>query len=283
MAVSSPAILPTQNLKRTDASCDASAAGLTFPMNPRMDSKHHWWYAPKKRDRNSFLLRYGFAVFLTGFATLLSFRLPAMQDTPFMLFFGAIVMAAVYGGVGPAFFTLSGSFLVLSYLFVPDYYRFNFTRDIEETVRMLVFLLVSGICASLVSGCRSSNVIHRENEERFQLLVDMASDSIVVLDNRCNIIFANPATERMFGHSPEKLIGQPFGKLLPHDDHHPTLEQLRKRLDTRKAIQPADFLARHSDGHTIQVEITFGTLIHHGKQLYTAIIRDVSTRRSLAA
>lgn len=252
-------------------------------MNPRIDSKHHWWYAPKKNNRNSFVLRYGFAVLLTGLATLLSFRLPAMQDTPFMLFFGAVVIAAVYGGVGPSLFTLGTSFLVLSYIYVPAYYRFTFNRDIEETIRMLVFLLVSGICASLVSGCRSSSIIHRENEERFHLLVDMASDAIVVLDHGCNIIFANPATERMFGHPATKLIGQPFTQLLPNDDHHPTLENLRKRLDTRKAIQPADFLARHSDGRTVQVEITFGTLTHHGKQLYTAIIRDVSTRRSLAA
>lgn len=248
-----------------------------------MDSKHHWWYAPQKKDRNSFLLRYGLAVFLTGFATLLAFRLPAMQDTPFMLFFGAIIVAAVYGGIGPAAFTLGGAFLVLSYLFVPEYYRFTFTRDIEETIRMLVFLLGSGICATLVSGCRTSSVIHRESEERFHLLVDMASDAIVVLDHRYHILFANPATERMFGHSPDKLIGQSLTKLLPQDDHHPTLEELRKRLDTRKSIQPADFLARHRDGHTLQVEITFGTLIHRDKQLYTAIIRDVSTRRSLAA
>lgn len=257
--------------------------GLSFPLSPRLDTKHHTCYAAKKRDLNSFLIRYGLAVLLIGLATLLSFRLPAMQDTPFMLFLGATVVAAVYGGFGPSVITLGGSFLVLSYLFVPEYYRFSFTRDIEETVRMLVFLLGSGICAALISGCRRSRAVQRENEERFQLLVDMASDAIIVLDHRCHILFANPATERMFGHTPDKLTGEPFATLLPHDDHRHTLEKLRKRLDTRKTILPADFLARHRDGHTLQVEITFGTLIHRGKQYYTAIIRDASARRSLAA
>ena len=281
--MSLPASLPTQIYHRTSAVCEGSAAALSFSVKPRFETRRHWWHSPKRQDRNSFFLRYGFAVFVIGFAALLSFRLPAMQDTPFMLFFGAVVISAVYGGVGPAMFTLAGSFLVLSYLFVPEYFRFSFTRDIEETVRMLVFLLVSGICAAFVAGCRRSQASRQENEDRFQILVNMAADAIVVLDHRCNMIFANPATERLFGHPAETLIGQSFTKLLPHDDHHPTIEQLRKRLDTRKAMQASDYLARHRDGHTIQVEITFGTLTYHGKPLYTAIIRDVSSRRSLTA
>src|SRR6202008_2930835 len=46
------------------------------------------------------------------------------------------------------------------------------------------------------------------SEERYRVVVETASDAVVSIDESSTILFANPATSRIFGYDASELIGQ---------------------------------------------------------------------------
>ncbi len=47
----------------------------------------------------------------------------------------------------------------------------------------------------------------RYSEENYRLVVETAPDAVISIDERGAILFANPATARIFGYDPAELIG----------------------------------------------------------------------------
>ena len=54
-----------------------------------------------------------------------------------------------------------------------------------------------------------------EHDERCRALTVSAPDAIVTIDERSLILSVNRATQRIFGWSPDELIGQPLSVLMP--------------------------------------------------------------------
>jgi len=133
---------------------------------------------------------------------------------------------------------------------------------------------------------RRANVLIRESELRFRTLADTASDAILTIDTDSKIIFVNEAIERVFGYSPDELIGQPMIMLMPErmrDGHN---RGLGRYLATNKknmnwAGVPLPGL--HKDGHEIPLEVSFGEFEREGKRYFTGIARDVSERKRAEA
>ena len=52
---------------------------------------------------------------------------------------------------------------------------------------------------------------------RYRTVVDAATDAIITIDQDSRIQFANPATERIFGYTPQELAGRDLTMLMPTD------------------------------------------------------------------
>ena len=67
------------------------------------------------------LLRYGVAVLAVGMAFLVKLLLDPLivQETPFLLVFGAIMISAWYGGLGPGLLATFAAGLATDYFFLP--------------------------------------------------------------------------------------------------------------------------------------------------------------------
>ena len=65
-------------------------------------------------------LRYGVAALAVGVALLVKLLLDPLtvQDTPFLLVFGAIIVSAWYGGLGPGLMATGISVLATDYFFL---------------------------------------------------------------------------------------------------------------------------------------------------------------------
>jgi PAS domain S-box-containing protein len=57
----------------------------------------------------------------------------------------------------------------------------------------------------------------RESEEQFRALAENAAAAILVIRHDDTIVFANPATHRVFGYGPDELIGRALTSLMPSD------------------------------------------------------------------
>lgn len=130
------------------------------------------------RIARSPLLRYGAAAAAVVVAAVIKAALaPALgNESPFLLFFGAVIVAAWFGGVGPSVFaTLAAAFISAYYFFPP---QFSLRLDSHgDRVRLATFvveaLLVGLISAALYAARRraeeSERALQAEVEERTRL------------------------------------------------------------------------------------------------------------------
>jgi diguanylate cyclase (GGDEF)-like protein/PAS domain S-box-containing protein len=118
----------------------------------------------------------------------------------------------------------------------------------------------------------------RESEARFRALAEAAQDAILMVDDASNILFANSASERIFGSPTAAMIGQPLTLFIPD-------ERGRARLSgppANAAYEPsvAELVGRRAGGQEIPLEVSFGELQKQGRRFLTVIARDVSTRKT---
>lgn len=62
---------------------------------------------------------------------------------------------------------------------------------------------------SLRDERKQIEIARHQTEEQYRNVVETATDTVVSVDERSEILFANPATTRTFGYAPSELVGQP--------------------------------------------------------------------------
>src|SRR5215218_1792783 len=181
----------------------------------------------------SLLLRYGVAVLAVGVAFLIKLLLDPLivQDVPFLLIFGAIMISAWYGGLGPGLLaTFTGGLAA-------DYFSLQPTGSLSgfslETVPLLVFFLEGTLVCLLTEALRAAKSRaegskleaerHRErlrrNEEHFRSLVEgMRNYAIFTLDPKGRVASWNAGAERLEGYSSEEVVGEHFSVFFTEED-----------------------------------------------------------------
>src|SRR5918993_5654835 len=199
-------------------------------------------------------LRYGVAVLAFGVALLVKLLLDPLtvQDTPFLLVFGAIIVSAWYGGLGPGLMATGLSVLATDYFFLyPKGALSGFTVEgIDVAAFVLEGVLVSVLTSSLRSArdraqrstlkARSHLESLRESEERFRLMVEGVKDyAIFMLDPGGQVTTWNDGAERIEGYSEEEILGRHFSAFYPEEDverGHPE-EVLRAALAEGRCVE----------------------------------------------
>lgn len=244
-----------------------------------MNDQHaHWelWDKPRKAMSESRLLRYGIALILPGAAAVIVYNRPAFNETPFFMFLGAVVFSALNGGLAPAFLSTALSSVLIRVLFVQPPLSLSYRGNPEGMERMAGFMLVAMLLSSFISALRSEINILRDSEERYRVLAETASDAIIVIDEKGEILYVNPVSEKVFGARSGQLIGKNLNLLLPGDGFHAKLAEMKRHLDTRQNAAAVRLPAIHQSGQPLLVEMTLGSASHRGKSIFTAIIREVT-------
>ncbi len=122
----------------------------------------------------------------------------------------------------------------------------------------------------------------RESEARYRLVTDTASDAILTIDEQSTILFANPATEKIFGHNARELIGQSLTVLMPdylRKLHHAGLGRYVETGHKHISWEGVELKGVHLDGHEIPIEVSFGEFKESGRRFFTGAVRDISVRK----
>src|SRR5215210_4194352 len=178
-------------------------------------------------------LRYGVAALAVGVALLVKLLLDPLtvQDTPFLLVFGAIMVSAWYGGLGPGLMATGLSVLATDYFFLyPKGALSGFSVEgIDVATFVLEGVLVSVLTSSLRSArdrsqrstleARRHQENLRESEERFRLMVEGVKDyAIFMLDPGGCVTTWNEGAERIEGYGEEEILGRHFSSFYPEED-----------------------------------------------------------------
>jgi PAS domain S-box-containing protein len=122
----------------------------------------------------------------------------------------------------------------------------------------------------------------RSSEEKHRVIVEAANDAVLSMDERGAILFANPATQRIFGYDPVEIVGRPMTILMPEMMRKLHENGFKRYLTTGKRHlnwQGVEVTAQRKDGQEFPVEVSFGELTSDGHKVFTGYIRDISERK----
>ena len=100
--------------------------------------------------------------------------------------------------------------------------------------------------------------------ELYQAAVETAADALLVLDECGRILFANPATSRLFRYAVPELIGLPLTTLIPH-------------AGLERGIRELVGLAR--DGEELPIELSIQAHVVNGRHIVAGCVRDIHDRQ----
>ena len=112
------------------------------------------------REPRSWLVRYGAAVVVTGLALVLQELLyrgvrEGPNATPFLVFFGAVMVGAWFGGLGPGLLATALSAVLSWYLFLYPQDSIAIDR-FGQVLRLVIFVLEGVLISSLVGAMHSA-------------------------------------------------------------------------------------------------------------------------------
>ena len=122
------------------------------------------------------------------------------------------------------------------------------------------------------------------SEERYRTLAETASDAIVTINESGKVVYANPATGRIFGHSIGEVIGQDVTMLMPNwlrDLHTQAFARHVQTGSKHMSWDRIELTALHESGREFPIELSLAESTLGAMKFFTGIIRDVSERKKI--
>ena len=140
---------------------------------------------------------------------------------------------------------------------------------------------IGGVVTDITERKRKESAL-RYSEQNYRLVVETAPDAVISIDESGAILFANPATMRIFGYDPTELIGKPLTILMPEFLRKLHEEGFSRYLATGQRHidwQGTELTALRKNGQQFPVEISFGEVSRDGHKVFTGFIRDINERK----
>ncbi|MFD2245386.1 sensor histidine kinase [Pontibacter ruber] len=133
----------------------------------------------------------------------------------------------------------------------------------------------------------SHNPNHTVDEKSLlQAIIETALDGIITIDRYGIIETVNPAAAKIFGYSPEEMIGNNVNMLMPEPDHslHDTYIHNYHRTGVGQIIgKGREVLGKKKDGTVFPFMLGVSEATVQGKQIFTGLVHDISELKKTEA
>jgi two-component system, LuxR family, sensor kinase FixL len=121
------------------------------------------------------------------------------------------------------------------------------------------------------------------NDSLFHALIETAVDGIVVIDAGGLVQVYNSACQRLFGYSPDEIIGHNVKLLVPspyHEGHDGYLTNYRNSGEKKIIGIGREVVGRRKDHSTFPMYLSVGEGELSGERIFLGIIHDLTERNS---
>jgi PAS domain S-box-containing protein len=119
-----------------------------------------------------------------------------------------------------------------------------------------------------------------ESEKRYSVLVEEASDGVVIAQDG-KIVFANKKAQEIGGYSRDELIGFPFERLVDEKFLQLVKERHERRLQGKKVPATYEIEVITKTGERVPVEISAARIDYQGRSADLVIVRDIRERKQM--
>jgi len=206
-----------------------------------------------------------------------------MTQSPFLMFFGAVMVSGWYGGIKPGVLATFLSALLSNYFFIDP--KYSLALALPSSVRLSLFLLqgivFSVLCEALRTGNRRLEVSLlklQASEKRYRRLIDTAYEGIWTINAEGRIEYVNQRMAEILGYSVEEILDRSVFEFM---DERVRSEAKRKFEECKQGIKEQfDFCYRRKDGSELWTIVSTNPIFGETGEFQGAIamITDVSDR-----
>ena len=211
------------------------------------------------------------------------------NSLPFIFFFPAVVLTAWYGRLRLALLSIGVSAMLANYFFLEPRHTFGISNA-GEAVGISAFVICSVAVAYGIESMHRANArVKRAVEEVQQAseasahlaaVVTSSSDAIVSKTLEGVVRTWNDGARRVFGYTPDEMIGQPIRRLIPAEIQ-PEEDFILARVRAGERIEHYETVRVRKDGERIDVSLTISPIKNSAGEIIGAskIARDVTDRK----
>jgi PAS domain S-box-containing protein len=192
---------------------------------------------------------------------------------PFVLFFGAVVAASIWAGIGPAIMTALLGAGLGAYGFVVGA-GYTASQAAFQGALFAFDAVVIIYLSSLERRARRSAELSREHVRE---LIELAPDAFFLADLEGRFTDVNQSACQMLGYERSELVGKTIMDIIPPEDA-PRLASVREALLVPGRTDLGEWTHRRKDGSLVPVEVS-ANILPDGR--WQAFARDISARRRI--
>ena len=235
------------------------------------------------------MVGYLIAIALIGASLLLRLAIaPVAEGSPFLTFYSAVTLAALFGGARPGLFALLICSVLADYMFIPPHNSFEISKLYPAFWSNAVFWVEELMVIVVIEGM----YIHRGNEAaamselrteqaRLQLMVDnVAGFATLLLDEAGRISSWNKGAKSLYGYAAEEVLGKSHEMFFrPEDVLAGTPHKLLKQAQQKEGFESEGWRVC-KDGSLFFASIVTSPLIDENGQVtgFVKVSRDISDR-----
>jgi two-component system NtrC family sensor kinase len=118
----------------------------------------------------------------------------------------------------------------------------------------------------------------KASEHKYRILLENASDPILLADMQGNIVEANRKAEELWGHMKEELLQMHYTQLHPMPELERTIAAFKKIMEKNTGHLSSGFIQR-KDGDIVPVDITCNVIEYAGRKVVQGSFRDISEHK----
>jgi PAS domain S-box-containing protein len=116
----------------------------------------------------------------------------------------------------------------------------------------------------------------------FAAVWEHAADAMAISDPEGIVLLANPAYYRLYGYTPEEVIGRSFAVIFPEPQRAGAEAQYRAVFAAEVLAPAYESVARRADGSERVVEARYTFLEEEGRRVaMLSLVRDITERKAL--
>ena len=235
-------------------------------------------------------LRYAVAplVVVIAFIARMAFTPLLQDDSPYLFFVPAVLVAAGLGGLGPGL--LATGLSVLLGLFVITTFPIV---TVAEFLNAAAFTLIGAAIAwggeqlqrnRIRAALNERNALARE--AHLTSILNTVPEAMIVIDEGGIIQSFSSAAERLFGHTAAEILGTNIKVLMPspyRENHDGYLGRYLRTGERRIIGIGRVVVGERKDGSTFPMELAVGEMRSGDRRFFTGFIRDLTERQQTEA
>ncbi len=194
---------------------------------------------------------------------------------PFITLFGAIVVAAWYGGAGPAALAALAGWIGCELLFIEPRGVLAFRGGVQ-VIETLAYALSTLLIAGLAGAMQRARRRAEENEQRFRAFMQHSPNPVFLKDEAGRYLFMNRAGEALIGRT--DWLGRTDEELLPPAPAGTVRDRDREVLEA-DATRSYDLTLPTPQGERTVHSVKFPLRDPAGRRYVGSITLDITEQR----